>query len=100
MIILKIDDNFEEYNQLIKSLKLKLFKENYLFIEGIGFNMPYNYIGNEINNEEKILIGQLNELFIKHFIFNVCDLIIIVVEELNQSELERLDNLKYYLLKN
>jgi GTPase SAR1 family protein len=91
-----IDDNFEGYNQLIKSLKLKLFKENYLFIEGIGFNMSYSYIGNETNKEEKILIGQLNELFIKHYIYNVCDLIIIIVEELNQSELERLYNLKYF----
>ena len=91
-----IDDNFGEYNQLIKSLKLKLFKENYLFIEGIGFNMSYSYIGNETNKEEKILIGQLNELFIKHYIYNVCDLIIIIVEELNQSELERLYNLKYF----
>ncbi len=91
-----IDDNFEGYNKLIKSLKLKLFKENYLFIEGIGFNMSYSYIGNETNKEEKILIGQLNELFIKHYIYNVCDLIIIIVEELNQSELERLYNLKYF----
>jgi hypothetical protein len=91
-----IDDNFEGYNQLIKSLKLKLFKENYLFIEGIGFNMPYSYIGNETNKEEKMLIGQLNELFIKHYIYNVCDLIILIVEELNQSELERLYNLKYF----
>ena len=58
--------------------------------------MSYSYIGNETNNEEKILIGQLNELFIKHYIYNVCDLIIIIVEELNQSELERLYNLKYF----
>ena len=94
-----IDDNFEGYNNLIKSLKLKLFKEKYLFIEGIGFNMSYSYIGNETNNEEKILIGQLNELFIKHYIYNVCDLIIIIVEELNQSELERLYNLKYFFKK-
>ena len=58
--------------------------------------MSYSYIGNETNKEEKILIGQLNELFIKHYIYNVCDLIIIIVEELNQSELERLYNLKYF----
>ena len=58
--------------------------------------MSYNYIGNETNNEEKILIGQLNELFIKYYIYNVCDLIIIIVEELNQSELERLYSLKYF----
>ena len=89
----KIDENFEDYNQLTKSLKLKLFKENYLFIEGMGFNMSYSYI---TNKEEKILIGQLNELFIKHFIYNVCDLVFIIVEELNQPEFERLCNLKYF----
>ena len=59
----------------------------------MGFNMSYSYI---TNKEEKILIGQLNELFIKHFIYNVCDLVFIIVEELNQPEFERLCNLKYF----
>ena len=92
----KIEDDFEGYKNLIKSLKLKLYNnDNYLFIEGIGLNMSYNYIKKE-KKENQILIGQLNELFIKHFIYNVCDLIIIIVKELNQTDLERLENLKYF----